>query len=113
IRCNAGKSEPGLTTKVPPVICWILRETPNPCFSPAIRDFKISKSKVPCNRVVGSESKLYLLLTLYRNNTGRHIECQYEACYASWREVATSKKRLTHPMAEKRGSRTSPFLNRN
>src|SRR5258707_13391287 len=71
IRCNAGKSEPGLTTKVPPVICWILRETPNPCFSPAIRDFKISRSKVPCNRVVGSESKLYLLLTLYRNNTGR------------------------------------------
>src|SRR2546429_7240134 len=26
IRCRAGNSDPGLTTKVPPVICWILRE---------------------------------------------------------------------------------------
>jgi len=43
---------------VPPEICWILRETPNPCFSPAIRDCKISKSKVPCKRVVGRESKI-------------------------------------------------------
>jgi len=41
---QAGKSEPGLTTKVPPVICWILREIPNPCISPATR---ISRSANP------------------------------------------------------------------
>src|SRR6266566_5283680 len=66
IRCRAGKSEPGLTTKVPPVICWILREIPNPCISPARSDFKINRSKVPCKSVVGSEFKTYLLSALYR-----------------------------------------------
>ena len=34
-RRRAGKSEPDLTIKVPPVICWILREIPKPCISPA------------------------------------------------------------------------------
>src|SRR5882724_4555827 len=76
MRCRAGKSEPGLTTKVPPVICWILREIPNPCISPATRDFKISKSRVPCMRVVGPELKRYLLSTFYRKYVDQHIECQ-------------------------------------
>src|SRR6266436_3523299 len=76
IRCSAGKSEHGLTTKVPPVICWILRETPNPCISPAISDFKISKSNVPCKRLVGSGLNICLLSALYRNNTDLRIECQ-------------------------------------
>src|SRR6266446_3379091 len=46
IRCSAGKSEHGLTTKVLPVICWILREIRNPRISPTTSDFKISMSKV-------------------------------------------------------------------
>src|SRR2546430_6165869 len=74
MRCKAGKSEPGLTTKVPPVICWILRETPSPCISPATSDFRISRSKVPCKRVVDSEFKRYLLAALDRNNTDPRIE---------------------------------------
>src|SRR5689334_21928468 len=55
MRWRAGKREPGLTTKVPPVICWILREMPKPCSSPVASDFKMSRSRVPCKRVVGSE----------------------------------------------------------
>jgi len=54
---QGGKREPGLTIKVPPVICWIRREIPNPCISPTINDFKISRSKVPCKRLVCSELK--------------------------------------------------------
>src|SRR5205807_8912892 len=61
IRCRAGNSDPGLTTKVPPVICWILREMPKPCISPVASDFKISRSNVPCSRVVGSECNRNLL----------------------------------------------------
>jgi hypothetical protein len=53
VPCTAGKSEPGLTTKVPPVICRILREIPSPCISPATCDCEISKSKGPGKRVVG------------------------------------------------------------
>jgi hypothetical protein len=33
IRCRAGKSDPGFTTKVLLEICWILREIPYPCIS--------------------------------------------------------------------------------
>jgi hypothetical protein len=47
-RCSAGKSEPGLTEKVPPVSCLILRETANPCSSPDRSDFRISMSRVCC-----------------------------------------------------------------
>src|SRR2546429_7129416 len=43
IRCRAGNSDPGLTTKVPPVICWILREMPKPCISPVASDYKRSE----------------------------------------------------------------------
>src|SRR5579863_7993221 len=78
MRCSAGKSEPGLTTKVPPVICWILREIPNPCISPEISDFKISKSKVPCKRLVCSGLKICLLSAVYRNSSDLPIDCQYE-----------------------------------
>src|SRR6266567_1501936 len=57
MRWRAGKSEPGLTTKVPPVICWTLREIPNPCNSHATSDFKISRSGVPSKGVGGSDFK--------------------------------------------------------
>src|SRR2546429_2885813 len=67
IRCRAGNSDPGLTTKVPPVICWILREMPKPCISPVASDFKISRSNVPCSRVVGSECNRNLLSKVDRN----------------------------------------------
>src|SRR5437660_2346054 len=87
MRCRAGKSEPGLTTKVPPVICWILRETPNPCISPAISDFKISRSKVPCKRLVGSGLTSCLLSDLYRDNTDLRIERQQETS-TPWMRLA-------------------------
>jgi hypothetical protein len=57
MRCRAGKSEPSLTTKVPPMICWILREISNSCIPPAISEFEISRSTVPCKRAVGSGFK--------------------------------------------------------
>lgn len=46
MRCTAGKSEPGFTTKVPPLIGSILRKIPSPCISPVARDFKIGRSSV-------------------------------------------------------------------
>jgi len=73
---QSGKELAGLTTKVPAVICWILREIPNPCISPAPSEFKISRSNVPCKRVVGAEFRKGLLSPFCRYGTERPIECQ-------------------------------------
>src|SRR4029077_2260111 len=56
IRWGAGKSEPGLTTKVPGI---------SPC-----------NTNVPCKNAVGSGLKIHLLSVFYRNDNPLHIECQ-------------------------------------
>src|SRR5258707_12915437 len=58
---------------------WILREIPRPCISAATSDFRMSRSRVPCKRVVGSEPKRGLLLNFYRKDSYSHIECQQES----------------------------------
>src|SRR5262245_16049078 len=66
MRCRAGKSEPGFTTKAPLVTCSIRRAMPRPCRSPASSDFSTSRSRVPCSSVVGGG----LIASSYRQPIG-------------------------------------------
>src|SRR4051812_47684579 len=46
-RCSAGNSDPGLTTKVPPLICWMRSATPTPCRGSSSRVLRTRRSSVP------------------------------------------------------------------
>src|SRR5215831_18283571 len=46
-RCSAGKSEPGLTTNVWPLICWMRSATPTPCRGSSASVLRMRKSSVP------------------------------------------------------------------
>ena len=74
----------------------------NPCISPAINNFKISKYRVPRSKVVGSEFKSNLLLRLYRNRGDPHNGVSMGSELASGGQVAASDKRLTRLTVEKR-----------
>ena len=62
--CKAGKSDPGWTTNVPPVICSMRRDTPSPWSSPADSALRIRRSSVPCGR--SSRSDIGFPLCFYR-----------------------------------------------
>src|SRR6185437_12101950 len=59
MRWRAGNSEPGLTSKRPPVIWAMRRATPNPWRSPNRSDCRMRRSSVPCSSAVGSMQASY------------------------------------------------------
>src|SRR5579863_348597 len=76
MRCRAGKSDPGLTWKVPRVICSIRREIPRPCSLSSETAFRMRRSSVPGSRSAGSIGCLSYRLSIeydasYRLSIGK------------------------------------------
>src|SRR4026207_34630 len=79
MRCNAGNNAPGLTLKVPLVICAMRFETPSPCSGPRASDFSTRRSSVPCNRSTCLFAMFSPIDVLYVVAYSFRIECQYES----------------------------------